>query len=337
VNLNPAPSVLISVLNWNTAEATAHCVNSLLELDNNADAQVSIVVLDNGSAVDDWNLLRTRLGDKKVELIRNEENAGFAGGHNIVIQQALARDFDFVWLVNSDAVVAAPTLDKLLPAILKAPEVGAVSPVIRSLQDASVIAFCGAWHDWANMASVAARTVDEAAAMEAAHPADMWLMGAAVLLRVSALREVGLLEERYFAYYEDNDVCARLSAKGWLSKMVPEAEVLHSHPVSRIDEKPPYYFYLMARNGYYFWHTHTPKQYRSLIRLKLIDRAVLVANRLRHRGQLEKAEACLLGVYDSQTGRTGKWRLSRSVPFIMNMITQLRIRNHSQHFRPGDA
>lgn len=331
------PAVLISVLNWNTAEATARCVSSLLTLENESGAEVSIVVLDNGSSTEDWQRLHSALAGKNVQLRRNEENAGFAGGHNIVLNIALEREYDFAWLVNSDAEVLPSTLDLLLSAITADPTVGAVSPVIRSLADSSVIAFCGARHDWANLASVAATSVSEALAMESEHPTDMWLMGAAILLRVSALRQVGLLEERYFAYYEDNDLSARLSAKGWLSKMVPAADVLHSHPTSRIEEKPPYYFYLMARNAFYFWHTHTPKQYRAQIRLKLLDRAILVANRLLNHGQTAKADACLLGVYDSQVGRSGKWNLARSVPFVMKIARLLRIRNHTRHFRPGDA
>ena len=333
----PAPTVLISVLNWNTAVATAHCVNSLLAMENARGATISIVVLDNGSSESDWQLLQSELHGKQVQLVRNEDNAGFAGGHNIVLKMALERNVDFAWLVNSDAEVLPPTLDLLLPAIDASPRIGAVSPVIRSLTDASVIAFCGARHDWANLASIAATSVEEALAMEREHPEDMWLMGAAFLLRMSALREVGLLEERYFAYYEDNDLCARLSAAGWFSKMVAAATVLHSHPTSRIEEKPPYYFYLMARNAFYFWHTHTPKQYRSQIRLKLVDRAILVANRLLNHGQTSKADACLLGVFDSQVGRTGKWNLARNVPFVMKIARLLRIRNHRGHFRPGDA
>ena len=337
MNSAAGPTVVISVLNWNTAVATAHCARSLLAIENASRAAVSIVVLDNGSSAADWQLLQSELSGTTVQLMRNEENAGFAGGHNIVLRLALERNYDFVWLVNSDAEVLPATLDLLLPAIVTNPTVGVVSPVIRSLTDSSVIAFCGARHDWANLTSVSATSATQALEMENKHPADMWLMGAAILLRVSALRQVGLLEERYFAYYEDNDLCARLSAAGWYSKMVFAATVLHSHPTSRIDEKPPYYFYLMARNAFYFWYTHTPRVYRSHIRLKLIDRAILVANRLLNHGQTTKADACLLGVFDSQLGRSGKWNLARKVPYVMTIARLLRIRNHARHFRPGDA
>jgi GT2 family glycosyltransferase len=167
--------------------------------------------------------------------------------------------------------------------------------------------------------------------MEVAHPDDMWLMGAAIILRTDAIREVGLLDERLFAYYEDNDICARLASAGWLNKMAFDAVVLHSHPKSRAHEKAPYYFYLMARNSFRFWFKHTPGRYRRFLRLKLIDRAILMANRLYLQGLHSKVDACLLGVLDGQMGRTGVWNLDRRIPIFVQLLRRALWINHSKH------
>lgn len=325
-------AILISILNWNGAADTAHCVASLLALRNTAGHRVHIVVIDNGSAMEDWTLLQSRLQGLDVELVRQEVNLGFAGGHNLALARAAAENFDYAWLVNNDSVVKPDALDALVAIIDADPHCGIVSPLVLALEDERVIDFCGARHDWANLNSISCTSVEEARAMEQEYPRDMWLMGAAFMLRVAAVREVGMLNDRYFAYYEDNDISARMSAQGWMCRMAFDAVVLHSHPVSRADEKGAYYFYLMARNYFMFWFEHTPAPYRRLLRLKLIDRSVLMANRLHGSHYDEKAAACLLGVYDGQTGRTGKWNLERRVPLMMTMLRRLLWRNHVRHF-----
>jgi GT2 family glycosyltransferase len=336
----PAPGsrrILISVLNWNCSDETVACVRSLEQLENRGRHQCDIVVIDNGSRDEDWAGLQRGLDGAALTLLRNEQNLGFAGGHNIALRRALDSGADYVWLVNSDAVVKPDSLDHLVALIDADPRCGAASPLVLARDDESVIDFCGARHDWAAMASVSSTSVEETRRMEAQHPRDMWLMGAALMLRVEALRQVGLLDDAYFAYYEDNDISARLSAGGWLCRMAFDAVVLHSHPRLRMSDKGAYYFYLMARNSFRFWYRHTPAPYRRLIRLKLIDRALLVANRLRNGGYDEKCAACMLGIYDSQIGKSGKWNLERKVPWMVETMRRALWRNHARHFRPGDA
>jgi len=329
--------ILISVLNWNCSDETAACVRSLAALENRGGHRLCVVVIDNGSRPEEWHKLQVNLAGAEVELLRNELNLGFAGGHNIALRRAVEEGYDYAWLVNSDAVAKPESLDRIVDLIDADPRCGAVSPLILARDDENVIDFCGARHDWAAMASVSSKSVEETRRMERDYPREMWLMGAALMLRVQALREVGLLDDAYFAYYEDNDISARLSAKGWLCRMAFDAVVLHAHPTLRMSDKGAYYFYLMARNSFRFWFQHTPAPYRRLIRFKLIDRALLVANRLRNSGYDEKSAACMLGVYDSQRGVAGKWNLERKVPWPVETLRRLLWSNHARHFRPGDA
>lgn len=325
------PKVLISVLNWNSSIATFKCVESLLNLNNINGIERYIVVIDNGSSEREWNLLKSFLSNHPVKLIRQEKNIGFAGGHNISIMDAMNKCFDYVWLVNNDAVVKPDTLEKLVTKMRSEPRCGAASPLILSIEDETTIDFCGARHDWASVTSVNCSSVAEALEMEKNYPDEMWLMGAAIFLRIAAIKEAGLLNEKMFAYYEDNDICARLSSMGWRNRMVFDALVLHTHPKSRAQEKGAYYFYLMARNSFFFWLQHTPKQYRRFLRLKLIDRAILVANRLHNEGLASKSTACLLGVVDAHLGRSGEWNLKRKSPFLMSILRRLLWVNHSKH------
>jgi len=77
-------------------------------------------------------------------------------------------------------------------------------------------------HDWKNLRSVRSSSLDETASLEKTTPDAQWIAGTAVLFRVSALKQIGLLDEKLFEYFEDNDISARLTA-GWKT-------ALHSMP-----------------------------------------------------------------------------------------------------------
>ena len=98
--------VLASILNWNSAASTIECVDSLLRQRLPAGVALEIWVIDNGSAAPDVALLAEWLAGRPVQLRREASNHGFAGGHNLALQHALASGVDFAWLVNSDAEVA---------------------------------------------------------------------------------------------------------------------------------------------------------------------------------------------------------------------------------------
>ena len=325
--------VIISILNWNSASLTMKCIESLLALEPAVSCRTEIVVTDNGSHEMDYATLQTALDGLPVSLIRNRSNLGFAGGHNGMIEVAIKGNADFVWLVNSDAEVTPTSLNRILRLMESDRQCGAASPVIL-VPGSDRIDFCGARHDWKKLGSVFSESVEETLKMEATYPDDMWLMGAAVMFRISALRQTGVLDDRLFAYFEDDDIGARLSKAGWTSRMALDASVFHPHSNTRLKDRPAYYFYLMARNSFRFWSAHTPAPYRSLLRLKLIDRSILVANRLHSQSCPDKADACLLGVYDGQRGTIGKWQLERRVPVIMRLLRLLLKANHAKHITP---
>ncbi|MBC7575935.1 MAG: glycosyltransferase, partial [Tardiphaga sp.] len=183
--------VIISILNWNSAALTMRCIRSLLALDAYPDVQTEIVVTDNGSRAEDHAELRTLLAGLPVPLKRNESNLGFAGGHNGMMQAAINGHADFVWLVNSDAEVTPASLGRMLAVMDDDSRCGAVSPLIV-VPGSDKIDFCGARHDWQKLGSVFSKSIEQTRAMEAAYPSDMWLMGAAVMFRVSAIRQTGV-------------------------------------------------------------------------------------------------------------------------------------------------
>ncbi len=306
------PHVVVSVLNWNAASTTLSCLRSLLR-QAQPDMRVELVVVDNGSAEADLDVLRAGL-PSGVRLLRLDHNTGFAGGHNVVIRDALSRNADFIWLLNNDTQVADSALARLVDFMQRHPRCGCVSPVIHALHDDRLVDFCGAWHDWAALES--RRPSDPAIArrMEQTAPEQMWNHGTAPLLRLRALAAVGMLDERYFAYYEDDDLGVRLSRGGWMSQVCHEANVRHERRTAILAERPAYYFHLMARNAFLFWEGHTLAPHRRGLRRRLLCRALIEAAKLRERGYGDKASACLTGAVDGLAGRSGPPRLDATPP-----------------------
>lgn len=329
--MNTQRTVLISILNWNTADLTVECVNSVLALEAGPAVTVQVMVIDNGSRAEEWASLQRQLSERPVTLRRQESNLGFAGGHNVAIDIAIEQQLDFIWLVNSDTLIEPTVLTKLLAIMDEDARCGAVSPVVRAAHDAARIDFCGAQHDWKNLESHRPDTIEEVRRLETANPDDMWLAGTVVLFRVEALRQVGGLDAKLFAYFEDDDIGVRLARGGWRNRMAFDANVAHSQP--NVKERPAYYFYLLYRNSFYFWERHTPAQWRRFLRLRLLDRALFTANRLYRRGFDKKAEACMLGALDGMQGRMGVPDLQRPVPASMQMLRRLLLLKQARLIR----
>lgn len=314
-------SIIVSILNWNTAAMTATCVASVLAMRKGPDVDLQVVVIDNGSAETDWMTLTQLVTDPAVKLIRQPDNLGFAGGHNVAIRMALEQDAGFIWLVNSDSLLERETLMQLLDVMRSDPACGSVSPVVTALHNENAIDFCGAQHDWPALDSVRAGSVAQARAMEAANGKEMWLAGTVVMFRMTALRAVGLLNEKLFAYFEDDDIGVRLIKAGWSNRMAFEARARHAQP--DVKERPAHYFYLMNRNALLFYLAHTPVQFRRLIHYRLLDRAVFTANRLRRKGKNDLARACLLGAMDGLRGHGGRPDLARQPALWLRILCKV--------------
>jgi GT2 family glycosyltransferase len=325
----------VSILNWNNYQTTLHCLDSFVAENFPANLRIKIFVVDNGSATEDWQKLSESVHSDSfnkdhISLIRLEKNSGYSAGHNITINQAIQDDATYVWLVNNDGALLPDTISKLMEFADNNPKCGAISPLIIRNDGSGIVDFYAAYNDWHKYDVSRANSIAEWHEIEAAHEGNIWVSGAATCYRVAAMKEVGLFDESYFAYYEDNDICARLSAAGWLCKLATEARFLHDIPKTR----PAYFYYLLARNAFLFYCRHTPAPFKNpiLIRLRLTERALFKANVLRYKfNDQAKSDACLLGCYDGLLGRGGKPDLNRKPPLILELLRKLLYTSHIKH------
>lgn len=316
---NQMTKVLISILNWKAADQTLECVQSVQRSILPGSLQCDIRVVDNGSGASQVDALKAGL-PSDVDLVVNPVNTGFTGGQNLNINHALAHGYDYVFLLNNDAVVDEKAIAEVIREMSADPRCGAASPLIVRMGNRDIVDFCGAVHDWQNISAIRPTSLAEAQTFLVNQPEQIWAVGTALMLKVAALREVGVLDERMFAYYEDDDMGARLSAAGWRTRIVLNAVVEHACFDGDMYQRQPYFFYLMTRNAIFFALKHVPRGFRKALRLKFIDRSLVMAEKLFAQGQDSKAQACLLGLADGLAGRGGPPVLGRPVPLWVRAL-----------------
>jgi GT2 family glycosyltransferase len=206
------PRVGVVVLNYLGADDTLACLGSLAALDD----PVRVIVVDNGSA--DGSAARL-VQVPGVEVIANDSNLGFAGGNNVAIARLLDDGLEFVWVLNNDTLVEPATARELLAVADADRRIGAVGSVLYDMAAPHRVLTWGGGH----LGRWTGRTRDAHADSDRID----YLTAASVLLRASALRQVGLFDSRYFFTWEDVDLSRRLVAAGWRLTVAGRSRVLH--------------------------------------------------------------------------------------------------------------
>ena len=217
------PKVAVIILNWNGLAHSSECVESLRSVTY---PDYETIVVDNGSQGDDVRVLRERFGDF-VHLIENDRNYGFAGGCNIGIRYALSRGADYVLLLNNDTVADPAFLSGLVQAAEALPDGAAFCPKICHYDRPRVLHSTGGRvNPWTGTARQVGRDMADDGRYEQVEERD-YADGACLLIRRSALERVGLLDEDYFAYWEETDWCDRAREAGLRCYYVPTARIWH--------------------------------------------------------------------------------------------------------------
>jgi GT2 family glycosyltransferase len=221
------PDVSIVIVSWNTRDLLSDCLQSL-----RAEAGVSteVFVVDNGSQDGSASMVAAEFPG--VRLIQNQENRGFARAANQGLTFAHGR---YRMLLNSDTRVPVGALRRLVATMDAHPRVGACGPQLRhfdgTLQPtgrafptllASMVAITPV-PGWVRRA-----TADRFERRDYGLTCEVdELCGAALILRPEALAQVGLLDEEFFFFGEDVDLCWRLHDAGWRVVYLPEAVIEH--------------------------------------------------------------------------------------------------------------
>jgi len=309
-NIRHSDAVLVSILNWNGLADTVDCLKGI---ERRAYPHIHFAVLDNGSAVDSTSELRMRFPD--VQVVRVPRNLGFTGGHNHMIKLAIERGYGSVLILNNDCEIDIKSIAALQHTMNSDPDVAVVSSLVyRSGPNRRALMVTG-WVDWGQNLSVRPSSPD------AVKPAGLptLLVGTALLLRCTALQQIGFLDDRYFAYYDDNDLSVRVSDKGLKAIYCRTSICLHRYKA--LHEHSAMALYLMARNQWLFWRTHTPAEFRRGMTRRLIAQSLHDLAQMKKNGvSLDKVHAITDGFWDALHGRFGEPPADRYSPWWLRRI-----------------
>lgn len=216
------PRVAVVVLNWDGLQLTRACLQSVFE---QTWSEREIHVVDNGSANDEANALRSEYGDR-IRLHALPRNEGFAGGCNTALRVILAEGrCAFVALLNNDAVAAPAWLSELVSTVEADARVGAAASRMRLYGRPELLDSAGVWL-LSNGDSAPRGRLQPATDWEAADDL-LSACGGALLMRCAMLRVIGTFREDFFANFEDEDLMLRAVMAGYRIRYAPRAEVRH--------------------------------------------------------------------------------------------------------------
>ena len=231
----------------------AECVDSLKKQDYAG--EIKIFIADNESTEDSFRYLKKILDEidcgseaamaNTYEIVRNKNNDGFAKANNDCLKLALERGFEYLILFNMDTVLESDSVSKLTAAAASE-RIGAAQARLMLYNDknkinslGNVTHFLGFGYAKGYGESFNPPTPPLQGGQEICYPS-----GAAVLFKREALEKVGLFDEEFWMYNEDQDLGWRLWLSGYKCVLAPEAVVYHKYEFSRSIKK----YYFMDRN-----------------------------------------------------------------------------------------
>ena len=245
-----AANIWVVIVNYHSQHLVIKCIDSLKEYSSN---NLNFVVVDNSEQPDTSELVNFH---QDVVIERPVANGGFAAGCNLGMKCALARDADYVLLINPDTYVTEDIITPLINTLSESDDVGIASPTIYFSEPKDKIWMAGASCNWWTGGP---KHIYSSALMEHNGAVDVpFVSGCAMMIKKAVLESTGLMDERYFLYFEDADYCEKVKANGWRIVFLPNATLYHAVS-STTGFQSKNYVYYFSRNRLWFLKRWAPR------------------------------------------------------------------------------
>lgn len=286
------PTIHSVTLSWNRKDDTLDCLRSILTSDY---ANVRAILVDNASTDGTVEAVKSTFPD--VVTLINPVNLGYAAGVNIGLRYALDQGADFVCILDNDAVIAPDAWTRMMSVMQAHPSAGLLTPKILYHSMPGVIWYSGHKRRKVTLAPIGgSMNMRDAELNGDPRPMD-YAPCCGLLIRRAVMEKIGLLEERFFIYYEDLDFCIRAQESGFDLLNVTDARVWHKVSASAGDGSLLQKYY-HARSSVRFYYKHTPRWYLPLIVLYRLGSASRTVGRSLIHGRSQIASAYLRGLRD---------------------------------------
>jgi GT2 family glycosyltransferase len=268
----------IIIVNYKGEKDTSELLDSLEKIQT-VRYSLGVYILDNSSNSEiDWQ------GRKiAIQYRKNSKNVGFAAANNQGIKWALKENCDYVCLLNNDTTVSPDFLQNLFNFFEQNENIGIASPKIYfsaghefhkdkyENQDlGKIIWYAGGIIDWKNV-YCSHRGVDEIdhGQFDEIENTD-FATGCCMFIRKEVFEVIGDLDEKYFAYFEDVDLCVRAKKAAYLIKYIPDSIIWHKNASSSGGSGSSLHFFLQERNRIYFGFKYASLKTKIHLLAKLI-------------------------------------------------------------------
>ncbi|MGF7117956.1 glycosyltransferase family 2 protein [Methanobacterium oryzae] len=282
------PAVAIVILNWNGWEDTIECLESLYQINYH---NYNVILVDNASRDESLEKIKEYIEGKirvkskffsynsnnkplnvayyeneesEIEnnidfdpndliVIKNDINYGFAEGNNMGIKFALKNlNPNYILLLNNDTVVDKYFLNYMVETGEKDKKIGILGPKIYYYDNPQTIWCIGGKIDWKLARGLHVGTNEVDTGQYNRMKEFDYISGSAFLVKKEVIDKIGLMDEKFFLYFEESDLALRASKNGYTSVYAPEAKIWHKVSKSGGGLSKPIGLYYITRNRWLF-------------------------------------------------------------------------------------
>ena len=250
----------VVILNWNTKGFLEEFLPALISSVEKVDG-AEVVVADNASTDGSIEMMAGKF--PQVKTLSFEKNLGFTGGYNRAFSEI---ESEYFLLINSDIEVPQDWLGPLVEWMDSHPDCAACAPKLHSWQEKEKFEYAGAAGGYLDKFGYPLCRGRVLKKLETDHgqydsPKDVfWATGACLLVRSSVYRELGGLDDRFFAHMEEIDLCWRMQLSGWKVTVVPSSIVYHVGG-GTLPATSPFKLFLNFRNNRLMLSNNLAKTY----------------------------------------------------------------------------
>ena len=217
-------SLAIIVLNWNGADDTLNCVESLQQ----QTLRPEIIIVDNNSSDDSVERFEDHVKSQKKDapiLIKNSQNLGFAGGINTGLVYARKQGFEYIGVLNPDAIADKKWCQALVDELSSHPKCGIATGILQR-RDGKTLDTTGDFYTTWGLPGP--RNRDEPVENAPSKPGEVFgATGGGAIYRAAMFDDIDMFDEDFFMYYEDVDLSFRAQLAGWKVRFTPKAIAYH--------------------------------------------------------------------------------------------------------------
>lgn len=267
----------VALINWNSAELTISCIKSLLSGTMKPD---KIIVVDNAST--DGSDKEINIYFPNIQIIRNKVNAGFSGGSNIGVLELINQGYKYVWVLNNDTETHPDCLKTKYDFMESNPGAAGCCGKILYSDFRKTIWYAGARLNKFKLRNFHRGMLETDNGQYDISQKTLFITGCSMFVRAKVWQEVGVFDEKFFAYCEDIDWCLRAEKHNFELWYLPQAVIYHkvSAAFGKTSGKqtpwmaPPLVIYLSERNQLFLLKKWKNKLWLSVLYALKIPRFI---------------------------------------------------------------